>query len=79
MIYRKALALRTLPKELASTMKLAITLVNEVKGSALSTPIFKKNYALIWLQAQNTTFPYGSSIISKGVMFGGLQELREES
>jgi hypothetical protein len=33
---------KRLPKELVNTMKLAITLVNAVKNSALNTRIFKK-------------------------------------
>jgi hypothetical protein len=33
---------KRLPKELANTMKLAITLVNAVKNSALKTRVFKK-------------------------------------
>lgn len=44
-IYRQALASKTLPEELAYTLKLAVKMVNTVKSSALNTRLFLKNYA----------------------------------
>src|SRR5215469_10662173 len=77
-IHRQALANKTLPEELANTLKVAIKLVNTVKNSSLNTRVFKKLCSD--LEADHAMLLFHTDVrwLSKGNMLKRLFELREE-
>lgn len=77
-IHRQALASKTLPEDLANTMKLSIQVVNTVKSSALNTRIFKKLCADLDSEHEMLLFHTEVRWLSKGNMLGRLYELRDE-
>lgn len=77
-IHRQALASKTLPKDLAFAMKVAIQLVNSVKNSALNTRVFKKLCADLDAEYETLLYHTETRWLSKGNMLTRVFELREE-
>ena len=78
MIHRQALASRTLPSDLQSTLNIAIKMVNFVKKSALNTRLFSK--LCKDMSADYITLLYHTDVrwLSKGNMLSRVFQLREE-
>ena len=78
MIHRQALASRTLPLDLGSTLNAFIKMVNYVKRSALNTRLFSR--FCCDMSADHTTLLYYTNVrwLSKGNMLDRVFEMRVE-
>ncbi|XP_075162700.1 zinc finger BED domain-containing protein 5-like [Haematobia irritans] len=77
-IHRQALAARTLPDELRSSLNCAIEVVNFIKCSALRTRLFETLCLDLNADHKNLLFHTQVRWLSKGNMLGRLYELKNE-